>query len=85
MSGEEALLQAIHDSPDDDLLRLVHADWLDDHDQPGRAELVRVQVELARLEEHDPRRLCRLGIGSNWLGKDGPRLLRERFGPRVVF
>jgi uncharacterized protein (TIGR02996 family) len=49
MSEEQALLAAIRDRPDDDALRLVYADWLEEHCDADRAELVRVQVELARL------------------------------------
>ena len=52
----EAFLQDIIDDPDDDGLRLIYADWLDDHGQSPRAELIRVQVELARLPAGDPRR-----------------------------
>src|SRR5262245_40576311 len=51
-----ALLQEIVESPDDDLPRLVYADWLDDHGQAERAEFIRVQVELARLAEEDDER-----------------------------
>lgn len=40
------LLQAIIASPDDDSLRLICADWLDEHGQPERAEFIRVQCEL---------------------------------------
>jgi uncharacterized protein (TIGR02996 family) len=45
---ETGLLQAIRENPADDLPRLVYADWLDDHDQPQRAEFIRLQIELAR-------------------------------------
>jgi uncharacterized protein (TIGR02996 family) len=55
MSERDALLQAIIDNPEDDAPRLVFADWLDDHDEPERAEFIRVQVELANLPEDDPR------------------------------
>lgn len=51
---EDAFLAAIRDNPEDDLTRLVFADWLDEHDQPARAELIRVQVERGRLEADDP-------------------------------
>jgi uncharacterized protein (TIGR02996 family) len=44
------LLQAILAEPGDDSLRLIYADWLDDEGQHERAEFIRVQVELARLE-----------------------------------
>jgi uncharacterized protein (TIGR02996 family) len=55
MSADLALLADILESPDDDGLRLVYADWLEDHGDEPRAEFIRVQVELARLDEHDPR------------------------------
>jgi uncharacterized protein (TIGR02996 family) len=45
------LLRAIHLSPDDNPLRLVYADWLEEQGDKAcaaRAELIRVQVELAR-------------------------------------
>jgi len=45
---EEGLLRAIRDDPEDDSLRLVYADWLEEHGQPERAELIRVQIELGR-------------------------------------
>ncbi len=41
-------LRAIFHQPDDDDLRLVYADWLDDHGDP-RAEVVRLEVEYHRL------------------------------------
>jgi uncharacterized protein (TIGR02996 family) len=50
-----ALLRACKEEPDDDGPRLVLADWLEDHGQTERAEFVRVQVELRRLEPSDPR------------------------------
>ena len=46
MSEYSAFLRAIRAAPDDDAPRLALADWLDEHDQPERAEFVRVQVEL---------------------------------------
>jgi uncharacterized protein (TIGR02996 family) len=51
MSDGDALLAAIAAHPDDDTPRLVYADWLDEHDDPLRAEFVRVQVAVRRLEE----------------------------------
>ena len=43
-----ALLNACRADPVSDLPRLVLADWLDEHDDPARAEFLRVQCELAR-------------------------------------
>jgi uncharacterized protein (TIGR02996 family) len=54
----EALLQAILAEPEDEAARLVYADWLDENGGPAeqaRAEFIRVQCELARLPEGDPR------------------------------
>jgi uncharacterized protein (TIGR02996 family) len=45
MSPEEAFLADIIAHPDDDTPRLVYADWLDEHDQPDRAEFIRVQIQ----------------------------------------
>jgi uncharacterized protein (TIGR02996 family) len=50
MAGGEAFLQAVLANPDDIPLRLVYADWLEEHGQDGRAEFIRVQCELAELE-----------------------------------
>jgi uncharacterized protein (TIGR02996 family) len=46
----EHLLRAVVAAPADDVPRLVAADWLDEHRQPERAEFIRIQIELARLE-----------------------------------
>lgn len=62
MTEREALLAAVIESPDDDLPRLVYADWLDengpsmpDRDSAAdRAALIRVQVEQARAEPYSP-------------------------------
>src|SRR5438270_762906 len=59
MSHEDegrAFLEAIREAPDDDVPRLVYADWLDDHGDAARAEFVRVQCQLARLPSEDERR-----------------------------
>ena len=61
MSIEAGLLSAIVADPGDDASRLVYADWLDDHGRAepdrARAAFIRLQVEAARLDEYDPRRL----------------------------
>ena len=53
---DEAFLEFIIESPDDNAPRLIYADWLEENDQPERAEFIRVQCELAGLAEGDPRR-----------------------------
>jgi uncharacterized protein (TIGR02996 family) len=55
MTNRDALLAAIRADPDDDVPRLVYADWLDEHGQPERAELIRVQCALAPLPSGDAR------------------------------
>ena len=57
MTPDDAFLADIFANPDDDGLRLIYADWLDEHGwRPERAEFIRVQVALASLPEDDPRR-----------------------------
>src|SRR5947208_542084 len=55
MSSHEAFLADVIDNPDD-APRLVYADWLDEHGEAERGELIRVQCRLARLGEADPSR-----------------------------
>jgi uncharacterized protein (TIGR02996 family) len=51
MSPEEmAFLRAIDATPEDDVPRLVYADWLDDRGHSIRAEFIRLQCEIAKLE-----------------------------------
>jgi uncharacterized protein (TIGR02996 family) len=49
-AAADPFLRAVIADPDDDLPRLIAADWLDEHGQPERAEFIRAQVELAKLE-----------------------------------
>jgi uncharacterized protein (TIGR02996 family) len=56
MTTEEALLGAVCASPADDLPRLAYADWCEENGQSERADFIRVQIELARLGEGDPRK-----------------------------
>ena len=42
----QGLLADIIEHPEDDDLRLIYADFLDDHDEEERAEFIRSQVEL---------------------------------------
>src|SRR5262249_34394250 len=52
----ERFLSDILAHPEDDAPRLVYADWLEENGQPERAEFIRLQIDLASLPEHDPRR-----------------------------
>jgi uncharacterized protein (TIGR02996 family) len=56
---EGAFLQDVLSNPDDVAPRLVFADWLDDRGSDAdrdRAEFIRTQCELERIEADDPRR-----------------------------
>jgi uncharacterized protein (TIGR02996 family) len=54
MGIERSFLHDILENAEDDAPRLVYADWLDDQGRVERAELIRVQCELARLDRYDP-------------------------------
>ena len=56
MTERDALHTAVLADPDSDLPRLVFADWCDDHGEADRAEFIRVQVALVRLDPGDPTR-----------------------------
>jgi uncharacterized protein (TIGR02996 family) len=56
MTRDEGLLQAIQDSPADDAVRLVYADWLEESGDAVHAEFIRVQCRLARLDRQAPER-----------------------------
>ncbi len=56
MSTEAALLRAIRERPDEDTPRLIYADVLDEEGYSPLAEFIRVQIERARLPEHDTQR-----------------------------
>lgn len=49
--NHETFLQAIRDEPDDDIPRLVYADWLEENGQAERAEFIRTQVELPGVRD----------------------------------
>lgn len=70
MSEHRAFLNAILERPDDDLPRLVYADYLDETNDPDRAEFIRVQIELATLDADDPR--------SAWLEQREQELQKDR-------
>jgi uncharacterized protein (TIGR02996 family) len=72
MDQHQAFLQAVCEEPDEDLHRLVYADWLEDRgDAPSlaRSEFIRLQIELGRLAPDDPR--------HETLKSRGQKLLRE--------
>src|SRR5262249_36119795 len=46
-------LRTIAENPDDDAPRLVFSDWLEEHGHPERAEFIRLQIALARMNPGD--------------------------------
>jgi uncharacterized protein (TIGR02996 family) len=54
MNDHDALLRAIGESPEEDTPRLAYADWLEENDQPERADFVRNQIELNRVGSNAP-------------------------------
>ncbi len=66
MTDRDILYRAILDSPDDDTLRLVYADALEEGGDPRRAAFVREQVELSRVPEYDPLRVRALARGRTF-------------------
>lgn len=74
-----SFLADIKEHPFDDGLRLILADWLEDYGGPldrARADLIRAQIDFARLPAEDPRRneagrrarQLQLKHARDWLG-----------------
>ena len=64
MTDRDILYRAVLDSPEDDTLRLVYADALEEGGDPRRAAFVRAQVELSRVPTYDPLWVRRARTGS---------------------
>jgi uncharacterized protein (TIGR02996 family) len=77
IADERALLNAIIAAPDDDLPRLVYADWLEEQGRSEGAEFIRLQCELARVG-FDPARRRRLRKRiRQWQYRHGDRWRQE--------
>ncbi len=50
LEQHEAFLRAIFDAPEDDLPRLVYADFLEDTNEVVKAEVVRLSIESKKCE-----------------------------------
>jgi uncharacterized protein (TIGR02996 family) len=74
------LLQDVRAHYEDDAPRLVLADWLDDHGEPDRAELIRLSLERAKLPAYSQGKLLGQEAGlwerrkDDWLGAVAGRL-----------
>ena len=70
MTDREALFRAILDNPDDDTLRLIYADALEEEGNDRRAEFIRSQVQLANVHEYEPASIrCRYLDREKWSGR----------------
>jgi uncharacterized protein (TIGR02996 family) len=69
MCDRSAFLHAITAAPDDDLPRLIFADWLDEHGDVDRAEFIRLQCAAAESSA-DFRRMAALETKNRpgWVG-----------------
>jgi uncharacterized protein (TIGR02996 family) len=56
MVDELSFFGAIRAQPENDAVRLIFADWLEEHGQQARAEFIRLQCRLAGIDEFDPHR-----------------------------
>lgn len=54
MTDREALYRAILENPDDDTLRLIYADALEEEGKSRRAAFIRTEIALARVPDYDP-------------------------------
>lgn len=69
MIGDEAgFIRTILDAPNDDTVRLVYADWLEENEQPERAQVIRLQLFSGRRPplRHD-KHCRRRGVDSTFL------------------
>lgn len=86
-SDGDTLRRAIIDQPDDDTLRLVYADWLEENGQSDRAAFVRAQVWQAQAEPYSPdfrKHAATAGRlldahRDEWVAPLGQRVTRGRF------
>lgn len=95
MSDEATFLAAIQTTPSDVALRLIYADWLEEHGQQGSSELIRVSETMRDLPVFSDeywqlkarRNELRMACPPDWLavtGYDGSRydpLFRDAIPP----
>jgi uncharacterized protein (TIGR02996 family) len=83
---ERSLLDAVLENPDDDLPRLVYADYLDENGDPKRAEFIRAQIVISQAVQRNDydsdefaeatKRTIKAGIATmrKWLAVTGLQL-----------
>lgn len=75
--GFEPFLRAICANPEDDTVRLVYADWLDENGDPDRAAFIRISIEWAHTEYPSERWQRLRGEVSSLVKLHGERWLGE--------
>jgi uncharacterized protein (TIGR02996 family) len=86
MRYDAGFLEAICENPDDDVPRLVYADWLEERGDP-RGEFIRLQCALASMPDDDERRWSLLVrerqllwlYGKGWAGPVRRQVRRYAF------
>lgn len=84
MDDAEALCRAATARPDDDLLRLVLADWYEDHEQVAYAEFIRAQVDLNPRKPWEPEFVRAKWFAPTHFSGSLFRSLLPEFHPRVA-
>jgi len=81
MSDRDAFLAAIVGRPDDDLPRLIYADYLDERGESERAEFIRLQCAAARGDTVPPGRIAELEAQhrAKWLAPLGDGVYHAEF------
>ena len=54
MNEEAGFIEEIQEHPEDEVTRLVYADWLEDHGKLSEAEYLRTEAQLAKLPLESP-------------------------------
>jgi uncharacterized protein (TIGR02996 family) len=91
MNDERGFLRALREDPNDEVSRLVYADWLEERGSP-RGEFLRLEVELSHMPADDPRRAegearlseLRASLDPGWLARLD-RTPIENCGPGLTF
>ncbi|HEY1066333.1 MAG TPA: TIGR02996 domain-containing protein [Pirellulales bacterium] len=96
MDDEASFLRALLVSPDDEALRAIYADWLDERGETAKAEylrlgahgLDRIQRVLSeeadwRFLDDDPRSPVRRRLDDRWNAEEGRRKELNRLRPRI--
>jgi uncharacterized protein (TIGR02996 family) len=76
MNDERGFLRALREDPNDEVSRLVYADWLEEQGDP-RGEFLRLEVQLSHMPAEDPQRTegearlreLRASLDPGWLAR----------------